>query len=84
MCNRNSEVTEPIEIDDLTPYVTNSTALQIFVMSVSIAFIMVTAERIKNESIISDIFIKIMICYVVVFFEGAYFRPSLSHLLSNI
>lgn len=58
---------------DLAPYVTNPIALQIFIMSVSIAFIMVIAERLKIDSMIGNAVIKVIICYAVVFFEGAFF-----------
>lgn len=58
---------------NLAPYITNTIAFQLLIMSVSLALIMVLAELIKNDSIIIDVLIKIIICYAVVFFEGAYF-----------
>lgn len=57
----------------LAPEVTNATALQGFVMSVSIAVIMVLAEKIDLESIALDVLTKALICYLVVFLEGAFF-----------
>lgn len=60
----------------LAPYVTNTTAFQIFIMSVSISIIMVLAEFINKDSLILDALIKFFICYAVVFLEGAYFKMN--------
>ena len=58
---------------NLAPAVTNGITFQVFFMSVSIALIMTLAEHLNYESIVIDVMIKVLICYLVVFFEGALF-----------
>lgn len=55
------------------PAVTNDITFQVFLMSVSIALIMTLAERIDYDSLVIDVLVKVLICYLVVFFEGALF-----------
>lgn len=62
---------------DRVPELSKSIILQLFVMSASIAVLMFIMEKIEDRlditSLALDVFIRVLICYLVVFIEGYVF-----------
>jgi hypothetical protein len=60
------------------PEFSNSTVLEFFIMCLSIAIAMLVSKKIEEKfdipSIFVDAFIRVLICYIIVFFEGCWFE----------
>lgn len=62
---------------DIVPKLTNQIALQLFVITVTIAVLMYAGEYLETKidlnSLIIDMLLRITICYLVIFCEGSFF-----------
>lgn len=66
---------------DMSPNIDRLIILQLFLMSLTISVLLVLLDKFENKmseyyesSLIRGILSRIIICYLVVFFEGVYFK----------
>lgn len=63
---------------DLAPALTNEIGWQIFCICCTIAFLMLLEDKLTDllnlSSLLADGLIRLLVCYVVVFIEGSFFK----------